>query len=67
MVRFLLRDEEWIIDQEDEDCITLQEAMAEIGIGSEVVVAMRGGEFLQPDAVLHGDDVIRLMPLIAGG
>jgi sulfur carrier protein ThiS len=63
-MKLMFRDKEW---QLDEERLTLREALEKIGMGPEVVLAMRDGQVLLADTILKKGDVVRLMPLVSGG
>jgi sulfur carrier protein ThiS len=47
--------------------ITVQNALKNVGINSEAVLATRDGELITDDEILREDDVIKLVEVISGG
>jgi len=64
VIRIVSRDQEWTLKHER---VTVGEALREIGLGANVVMAVRDRVVLSLDDVLVSGDVVRIMPLIAGG
>lgn len=57
------RDEEWELQGQR----TVREAIEEVGLTPETVLAMREGELVGDDVVLDEDDEIRILAVISGG
>ncbi len=57
------RDKEWELEGQR----TVREAIEEVGLTPETVLAMREGELVGDDVVLDEDDEIRILAVISGG
>jgi len=57
------RDKEWELEGQR----TVREAIEEVGLTPETVLAMHEGELVGDDVVLDEDDEIRLLAVISGG
>jgi sulfur carrier protein ThiS len=63
MIKIKYRKEEW----ELEGRLTLRQAIAQVGLNAEGVLAVRDGELITEDTQLADGDEIRLVAVISGG
>jgi sulfur carrier protein len=62
-VKIRYRDEEWELEEE----LSVREAIEEVGLSPDRLIAVRDGEIVNEDAVIQEGDEIKLLALIAGG
>lgn len=62
-VKIRYRDKEW----ELEGRRTVRQAIEEVGLSSETLLAVRDGKVVADDVMLEADDEIRLLAVISGG
>ena len=63
-IKFILHQQELSLDQ---DQLTAAEALITLDLPPESYLLVRDGEMIPETAVLRDGDVIRLVPVIAGG
>ncbi len=63
MPKLIYRDKEWEVPAD----ITVREAIQQIGLAPEMVLAVRGRKLVPGETLLKADDVIKLMAVVAGG
>ena len=63
MPKLIYRDKEWEVPAD----ITVREAIQQIGLAPEMVLAVRGRKLVPEETLLKADDVIKLMAMVAGG
>ena len=62
-MRIIYRDQEW----ELEGKWRVRDAIKEVGLLPQTVLAVRDGKLLTGDVMLKEDDVIKLVAVISGG
>lgn len=62
-MKIIHRDKEW----ELEGRMTVRQAVEQVGLIPETVLAVRDGKLLTEDTVLEPDDVVKLVSVISGG
>jgi sulfur carrier protein ThiS len=62
-MKIIYRDKEW----ELEGKWRVRDAIKEVGLLPQTVLAVRNGKLLTGDVLLEGDDVIKLVAVISGG
>ena len=62
-MRILYRDREWKLEGKRR----VREAIEEVGLNPQTVLAVRDGKLLTEDVVLEEDDDLQLVAVISGG
>jgi len=62
-VKIRYRDEEWELEGE----LSVREAIEEVGLSPDRLIAVRDGEIVNEEVVIQEGDEIKLLALIAGG
>jgi sulfur carrier protein len=62
-VKIIYRDQEWELHGRRQ----VREAIREVGLSPQAVLAVRGGELLTEDITVEEDDEVRLVAVISGG
>lgn len=62
-VTLILRGKEYTVAAD----ITIAQAYKRIGLTPDAYLAVRNGEIITEDQVVHAGDVLRIVPVISGG
>lgn len=63
MIKVKYRKQEWDL----EGNYTVEQAIEQVGLSPETVLAVRDGDLITPDTRLNDGDEVRLMAVISGG
>ncbi len=62
-MKIIYRDQQWELDGRR----TVRDAIKEVGLIPQTVLAVRDGKLLTEDVMLDDDDEVRLIAVISGG